>query len=78
MLVFTVASTGLKVLVGFTERVALPVETPAVVNTRCVVISIDRRRTLTAGACYVKGKQRNIKEIYHATIYLSPLIIVSE
>lgn len=44
----TVASTGLKVLHGLTERVALPVQTPAVVNARRVVISVYRRWTLTA------------------------------
>lgn len=46
----TVASTGLKVLHGLTERVALPIMTPATVNTCCVVISVYGRWTLTAVA----------------------------
>lgn len=49
-LLFTVAGTGLKVLHGLTERVALPVETPAIINTCCVVIGVFRRWTLTAVA----------------------------
>lgn len=44
----TVTSTRLKVLHGLTERVALPVQTPAVVNTRHVVSSVFRRWTLAA------------------------------
>lgn len=53
---FTVAGTGLQVLLGFAERVALPIVTPAVIHTRCVVISIYRRWTLTAVALHVDGK----------------------
>lgn len=50
VLPFTVAGTGLKVLHGLTERVALSVVTPAVVNTHHVVHGIFRRWTFTAVA----------------------------
>lgn len=53
---FTIAGTGLQVLLGFTERDALPIVTPAVIHTRCVVISVYRRWTLTAVALHVEGK----------------------
>lgn len=59
---FTIAGTGLQVLLGFAERVALPIVTPAVIYTRCVVSSIYGRWTLTAVALHVERK--NTKYIF--------------
>lgn len=59
---FTIAGTGLQVLLGFAERVALPIVTPAVIYTCCVVTSIFGRWTLTAVALHVEGK--NTKYIF--------------
>lgn len=46
----TIAGTGLQVLHGLTERVAVPIETPAVVNAHSVVVGVFGRRTVTAVA----------------------------
>lgn len=49
-MLFTVTGTGLKILHGFAERVAISIETPAAVNAHSVVLSVFRRWTPTAVA----------------------------
>lgn len=77
-MLFTIAGTGLQVLLGFAERVALPIETPAVIYTCCVVSSIYGRWTLTAVALHVEGKiwNHNHKQLCEGTVQFSSIYYI--